>query len=78
MAGGWAAKSPLSAKKLSLYDIDDPGEALVERSDVYFVTKTDSDTAWLSDFYASEGLDITITQTDTIGEDFAVLSVTQS
>ncbi len=78
VAGGWAAKSPLSAKKLSLYDIDDPGEALVERSDVYFVTKTGSDTAWLSDFYASEGLDITITQTDTIGEDFAVLSVTQS
>lgn len=78
LAGGWAAKSPLAEKKLSRYGIQDPGEALLQREDVYFVVKTGSDTAWLSDFYESRGEKAAIREAEKIGEDFAVLSVTRS
>ncbi|MGN1022549.1 MAG: hypothetical protein ACI4OJ_03550, partial [Lachnospiraceae bacterium] len=73
-AGGWCAKSPLAAKKLSLYGITDPGEALLS-DDVFFVAKKGSDFSWLSDFYQSNGKTVEIIEGEEIGEELCVYRV---
>ena len=45
--GGWAWKSPQWRKQLSVFRLEDPAKALIEREDVYYVQEAGGDMSWL-------------------------------
>lgn len=77
ITGGWAAKSPLAEKKLSAFGYDSVESALIKSDNAYFVAETGSDLTWLTDWYESEGAEITLQQKDTIGDSFVVWKIVE-
>lgn len=77
--GGWICKSPLYHEKLSRYHIVSAKEALLKQDNVYLIM-SDSEAAdrgfeWLTDFYGSQGVGVTVEETDKIGEYYSVYKV---
>lgn len=73
--GGWACKSPLWAKKLALFGIDDMEQALREREDVFFVRKVGEDMEWLSVYYQEHGTPVEARLIETIAGEFEIYAV---
>lgn len=74
--GGWACKSPLWRKKLAAFDITNMEEALISRSDVFYVQEAGADAEWLNNYYADHGVDIELALTDKIGSSFEIYRIT--
>ncbi|MBO6241617.1 MAG: hypothetical protein J6O61_12390 [Butyrivibrio sp.] len=74
LMGGWASKSPLTIKKFKAYGFESMQDAIL-LDNVYVVQNKSEDIQWLSDYYNEKGLDVDITQVDTVAEAFAVYSV---
>ncbi|MDD5939196.1 MAG: hypothetical protein PUC46_00275 [Lachnospiraceae bacterium] len=75
--GGWACKSPLQEKKLMLFGISSMEEALTQEN-VRFVSRTDYDTGWLTAYYRSKGVNITLITETVIDEDLTVYKVNRN
>ncbi|MCD8067374.1 MAG: hypothetical protein LUE87_00500, partial [Lachnospiraceae bacterium] len=71
ICGGWAAKSPVYAKKLAYFGITDLIRDLAQREDVLFISRDDRDVDWLEAYYSVKGYDVEVTAVDHIdtGED---------
>jgi hypothetical protein len=65
ICGGWAAKSPLSRKKLAMSGIKDIQSALCADK-AYFVAAGDKDLTWLSRYYGKRGYDVALVCEDVI------------
>ncbi len=72
--GGWACKSPLYDKKLAEGGLKDMQSGLLSEG-VYLVDRSDYDTAWLADYYAARGIDVTVTKTGEIGAYWSIYKV---
>lgn len=59
LCGGWTSKSPLYGKKLLQRDITDLEKALVEKENVFFVSKVNRDVEWLTEYYKQKGIAVT-------------------
>ncbi len=70
--GGWACKSPLWRKKLSLFGIEDPAKALIEREDVYYVQEAGADMSWLGRYYEEMGVKISAERAEAVGDAFEI------
>lgn len=70
--GGWLCKSPLYGEKLGKFGIATMEEGLLYHDNVYFVTSKDSDTDWLTAYYAGKGLAVSIEKIDLIEGTYAV------
>ncbi|MBD5509436.1 MAG: hypothetical protein HDR05_15700 [Lachnospiraceae bacterium] len=73
--GGWLCKSPLYDKKLAEFGITTMEEGLLCRDNVYFITAKDSDTGWLSTYYAGKGFTVSVEEVDSIEEIYMVYRV---
>ena len=58
LCGGWTANSPLYAQKMEKRGISHIETDLLEKDNVFFVSKTNRDIAWLLQYYADKGIDI--------------------
>ncbi len=77
--GGWMNKSPLYQEKLAQYDMESAAEALLYQDNVYLIM-SDAEAAaqgfgWLIDYYADQGIAVSVTRRDSINENFAVYEV---
>ena len=70
--GGWVCKSPLYDEKLEKFGITTMEEGLLRQDNVFFVTSKDSDTSWLTAYYAGKGFTVGIEEVDSIEETYAV------
>lgn len=77
--GGWMCKSPLYYEKLKRHGIDSVQEALLERDDVYVIMSDqeleERGVGWMEDFYGSQGITVTASQTDQIGKRYHVYRI---
>ena len=78
LCGGWAAKSPLSRKKLAAFGYSSAAEALIRTDNAYFVAEKGTDMTWLVQWYASQDITAAVRRADTIGDSFDVWKVTIS
>ena len=78
LCGGWAAKSPLSRKKLAAFGYSSAAEALIRADNAYFVAEKGTDMTWLVQWYASQDITAAVRRADTIGDSFDVWKVTIS
>lgn len=76
--GGWACKSPLQKKKLSLFGIENMENALREKGNVYFVRKNSEDMQWLTEYYEGHGTPVRVTKADVIAEVFEIYEVSEN
>lgn len=60
ICGGWPAKSPIYAEKLSRYGIGNIESDLLYMSNLYFVTRADRGTDWMVDYYRCKGYDVRV------------------
>lgn len=60
LCGGWAAKSPIYAEKLSRYGIGNIESDLLYMNNLYFVTRVDRDTDWMVAYYRAKGYDVRV------------------
>ncbi len=58
ICGGWAAKSPIYAEKLSRYGIGDIESDLYYMNNVFFVSSIGRDAHWLVEYYRCRGYDV--------------------
>ena len=73
--GGWLCKSPLYDEKLEKFGITTMEDGLLCQDNVYFITAKDSDTGWLSAYYAGKGLAVSVEEVDSIEETYMVYRV---
>lgn len=64
LCGGWAAKSPIYAEKLSRYGIGNIESDLLYMNNLYFVTRVDRGTDWMVAYYRSRGYDVRVARED--------------
>ncbi|WP_022772682.1 hypothetical protein [Butyrivibrio sp. AE2015] len=74
LMGGWASKSPLTAKKFRAFGFDSMQDAIL-LDNVYIVQNKSEDIKWLSDYYIEKGYDIQIINVDTVADAFGVYKV---
>lgn len=74
LMGGWASKSPLTAKKFRAFGFDSMQDAIL-LDNVYVVQNKSEDIKWLSDYYVEKGYDIQIINVDTVADAFGVYKV---
>lgn len=60
ICGGWPAKSPIYAEKLSRYGIGNMESDLLYMSNLYFVTRADRGMDWMVDYYRCKGYDVRV------------------
>lgn len=75
LLGGWACKSPVEAARLSAYGIDSMETALTSDTNVYYVARSEYDTEWIVEYYASRGVKVVVNRVDTVGEYWSIYSV---
>lgn len=79
--GGWMCKSPLYQAKLKQYHIDSAADALLYQDNVYLImSDTEADGQgfeWLTDYYADQGITVSVQQSDRINDIYAVYEVQQ-
>ncbi len=66
ICGGWAAKSPIYAAKLSRYGIGDIESDLLNMNNLFFVTRVDRGTEWLEEYYRCKGYNVRVAREDTL------------
>lgn len=66
LCGGWAAKSPIYAEKLSRYGVGNIESDLLYMNNLYFVTRTDRDTDWMIAYYRCKGYDVRVAREDMV------------
>ena len=60
ICGGWPAKSPIYAEKLSRYGIGNMESDLLYMNNLYVVTRADRGTDWMVDYYRCKGYDVRV------------------
>ena len=55
LCGGWTAKSPLYTQKLEKSGITNIEKDLIEKENVFFVSKANRDIEWLTNYYSEKG-----------------------
>lgn len=79
--GGWMCKSPLYQAKLKQYHIDSAADALLYQDNVYLImSDTEADGQgfeWLTDYYADQGITVSVQQSDIINKNYSVYKVQQ-
>lgn len=73
ICGGWLAKSPLCEEKYESFGFSEPREALIEKDNVFFVAKEDSELDWLPRLYAEKGIRIELEYLDKVAEKFNII-----
>lgn len=73
--GGWACKSPLWRKKLSVFGISNMEQALRDQENVYFVRRISEDMQWLEAYYEGHDTPVEITLTETAADVFEIYQV---
>lgn len=70
LMGGWAVKSPLTEKKLSVFSISSMEEGLLYMDNVFVVVKEPQGNPtleeWMSAYYAGKGISVSLDRTDTV------------
>lgn len=56
LCGGWTAKSPLYKEKLEKSGITNIEKDLLEKDNVFLVSKVNRDVDWLTEYYAEKGI----------------------
>lgn len=56
--GGWASKSPVNQAALAVYGIQDTEKALLENTNLYFLSDSRNMDGWLEAYYQSRGIKI--------------------
>ena len=74
LMGGWASKSPLTYKKFEQFGFTSMQDALLQKN-VYMVQNKSEDTSWIIDYYTEKGIEISLTQVDTVADAFAIYSI---
>ena len=76
LMGGWVVKSPLTTKKLQKFGMEAQNgisameQGLLDRNGVYVIMKTENETDWLTEYFASKrGKPVTVEPVDTIESD---------
>lgn len=76
LMGGWVVKSPLTTKKLQKFGMEVQNgisameQGLLDRNGVYVIMKTENETDWLTDYFASKReKQVTVEPVDTIESD---------
>lgn len=64
LCGGWAAKSPIYAEKLSRYGVGNIESDLLYMNNLYFVTRVDRGTDWMTAYYRARGYDVRVARED--------------
>lgn len=77
LLGGWASKSPLSVKKIRGLGCNSMEEALLSQG-VYLVQNLDTDTDWVTDYYADKGIAVNVRKVKEVEEVFGIYSVTRA
>lgn len=78
--GGWMCKSPLYYEKLEQFGMTAMDKAVLSMDNVYVIVEQENDsdnTAWLSDYYASQGIAVVVEQTDRINDAYVVYRVAE-
>jgi hypothetical protein len=73
--GGWACKSPLQRRKMEEFKMNSIADSLLQDR-VYMVIRTGSSTDWLTSYYNSIGIDVTVLKTETVAQQFDILKIT--
>ncbi len=74
LMGGWASKSPLTYKKFEQFGFTSMQDTLLQKN-VYMVQNKSEDTSWIIDYYTEKGIEISLTQVDTVADAFAIYSI---
>lgn len=79
--GGWNCKSPSWKEKLERYGIDSASDALVYQDNVFLIMSdkeaADQGFDWIIDYYAEQGIAVSVRQSDVINESYAVYEIIQ-
>lgn len=79
--GGWICKSPLYREKLRQFDIVSAGESLIGKDNVYLIISdteaSDIGTGWITEYYDSQGVRVTVEETDRIGAHYLVYQISE-
>jgi hypothetical protein len=75
LMGGWIMKSPLYEQKLKKHGLPSMKEALLDDENCFFVTTPERDVQWLAEFYASQGIRVTIEPVEAVSEAWTVYRV---
>ena len=73
ICGGWLAKSPLCKEKYESFGFSEPREALIEKDNVFFVAKEDSELDWLIRLYAQKGIRVELEYLEKAAEKFNII-----
>lgn len=79
--GGWMCKSPLYQAKLKQYHIDSAADALLYQDNIYLIL-SDTEASgqgfeWLTDYYADQGITVSVQLSDRINDNYSVYEVLQ-
>ena len=85
LLGGWASKSPLERDKLCALGVEQDAiqceggtyvaQILQMEENVYVAAEASADVEWLSDYYSYLGEEVTVSETDRIGENWIIYAV---
>lgn len=79
--GGWICKSPLYREKLRRFDIVSAGESLIGKDNVYLIISdteaSEIGTGWIVEYYDSQGVRVTVEETDRIGAHYLVYQISE-
>lgn len=77
--GGWMCKSPLYQEKLVEYGINSAADGLLNQDTVYFIMSNeeaaDRGFDWIIDYYAKQGISVSVQLSDRINANYAVYQV---
>lgn len=77
--GGWMCKSPLYQEKLMEYGINSAADGLLNQDTVYFIMSNaevaDRGFDWIIDYYAKQGVSVSVQLSDRINANYAVYQV---
>lgn len=75
IAGGWSNNSPIYRGKLEHAGLQDLKTELVINDCVFFVSEADRDIEWLTDYYKSIGMNVSVDEYDLIGTEDNYFSI---
>jgi len=74
LMGGWGAKSPLTAKKLSRAGFSDMQSGVLSQN-AYVVQSKSKSIEWIVDYYKDKGIEVEADREDIVGDAFAIYSI---
>jgi len=75
LIGGWACNSPLYYEKLSNYGIKNVAIDILNSDNVYIICDKEYSMDWVSNYYNSRNIKVSVNQVDTISSVFGVYEI---